>query len=319
MANANGVVQNTAQKKPMKHTLWTEIKKHWILYLMFLPCIIFFILFSYSPMVGMLQAFKEFRFDKNLFQSDWVGFEYFIKFFTSYRAPQLIWNTIIIGLIKVVLEFPFPIILALMINEVRQPALKKNMQTISYLPHFISGVVAVAIFQRILAPDTGILNEVLGLFGLPTDTFFFMEENAFYGILLSYDVWKGIGWGSIIYLAAVSGIDPQLYEAARMDGAKKLREIWHITLPGIKPTIGIQFILGLGGIVSSGYEQLLLLRTPGNMKLVDTLDVFVIQQGLQDGNYGYATAIGLVQGVVGLVLVICANKASKKLTEVSVW
>lgn len=310
----------TKQKNIIKkRSLASEMKRHWMLYLMFLPCVIYFLVFKYAPMVGLLQAFKEFRFDKNIFQSDWVGFQYFIDFFTYHKSPQLILNTLIIGFIKVVLEFPFPVILALMINEVRNIKLKKNIQTISYLPHFISGVVAVAIFQRILAPDTGILNQILGFFGLPTDTFFMMEEKYFYSILFSYDIWKGIGWGSIIYIAAIAGIDQQLYEAARIDGAKKRHEIWYVTLPGIKATIGIQFILGLGGIVSTGYEQLLLLRTPGNMNVVDTLDVFVIDQGLSSGNYGYATAVGLLQGIIGLILVVSANKASKKLTEVSVW
>ncbi len=320
-----GMVSLVAEKsvmpmlRPQRQSLWREVKKHWILYLMILPCVVFFVTFKYVPMVGLLQAFKEFRFDKNIFESDWVGFKYFTEFFTNYRAPRLIANTFIIGIIKVVLEFPFPILLALMINEVRNQRVKKNFQTISYLPHFISSVVAVAIFQRILAPDTGLLNQIKGWFGQDTSTFYMMEQDYFYRILLSYDVWKGVGWGSIIYLAAISGIDPQLYEAARIDGAKKIGEIWHITLPGIKPTIGIQFILGLSSIVSSGYEQLLLLRTPGNMTIVDTLDVFVIDQGLSMGNYAYATAVGLLQGIVALILVISANKASKKLTEVSVW
>ncbi len=302
-----------------KNKLLNQIKKHWILYLMFLPCFIHFIVFKYVPMIGLLQAFKEFRFDKSIFQSNWVGFKYFIDFFSNYRAPQYIYNTVVIGFIKTVLEFPFAIILALMINDVRNISLKKGIQTITYLPHFLSGVVAIAIFQRMLAPDIGILNQIRGFFGLDSSVFFMMEENYFYSILMSYDIWKGVGWGSIIYLAAISGVDQQLYEAARIDGASKLKEIWHITLPCIRPTIGIQFILGLGGIVSTGYEQLLLFRTPGNMKLVETLDILVIDQGLRLGNYGYATAVGLLQGIVGLILVVLANKTSKKMTEVSVW
>lgn len=306
-------------KRTKGQILWREIKKHYMLYLMFLPALVFFIVFSYAPMVGLLQAFKEFRFDMNVFQSPWVGLKYFEKFFSSYRAPLLLRNTIVIGLIKTILEFPFAIILALMINEVRNLRFKKSIQTISYLPYFISTVVAVALLDRFLAPDIGILNQFKSWLGLSGETFYMMEGKYFYGILFGLDIWKGIGWGSIIYLAAIAGIDQQLYEAARIDGATKWREIWHITLPGIKFTAGIQFILGLGGLVSTGYEQLLLLRNPGNMNLADTLDVFVIEQGLSQGNYAYATAVGLAQGIVGLILVVLANKLVKKYTEVSVW
>lgn len=306
-------------KKKSRQDVWKEIKKHWMLYLMFLPCVIFFIVFKYTPMVGLLQAFKEFRFDQNLFESSWVGLEYFEKFFESYRAPLLLRNTIIIGFLKTILEFPFPIILALMLNEVRLPLLKKGVQTISYLPHFISTVVVVGLVERLLAPDIGILNQINALFGLDPSVFYLMEEKYFLRILFSMDIWKGIGWSSIIYLAAIAGVDHTLYEAARIDGATKWHEIWYITLPSIKFVAGIQFILGVGGIVSTGYEQLLLLRSPGTMNVADTLDVYVIEQGLSQGNYGYATAVGLAQGVVGLILVLLANKLCKKYTEVSVW
>lgn len=294
-------------------------KKYWMLYLMFLPCIIYFIVFKYAPMVGLLQAFKEFRFDMGVFESPWVGLQYFEKFFASYKAPQLIRNTFIIGIIKCIIEFPFAIILALMINEVRNLRFKKSVQTISYLPYFISTVVAVALLDRVLAPDIGLLNQFKTMLGLDGSTFYMMDGKYFYRILFGIDIWKNIGWGSIIYLAAISGIDQQLYEAARIDGASKRHEVWHVTIPGIKSTIGIQFILGLGSLVSTGYDQLLLLRKPGNQDLVDTLDVFVIDQGLSKGNYAYATAVGLMQGIVGLILVVCANKLSKKYTEVSVW
>lgn len=316
MATKTETVMN---KKVRREVLWREVKKHWMLYLMFLPCIVFFVVFKYAPMVGLLQAFKEFRFDMNVFESPWVGLEYFEKFFESYRAPLLLKNTLIIGFLKTIIEFPFPIFLALMINEVRLPFFKKGVQTISYLPHFISTVVVVGLIERLLAPDIGILNQVNAVFGLDSSTFYLMEEKYFLSILFSMDIWKGIGWSSIIYLAAISGVDHTLYEAARIDGANKWHEIWYITLPGIKFVAGIQFILGVGGIVSTGYEQLLLLRQPGTMNVADTLDVYVIEQGISQGNYAYATAVGLAQGVVGLILVLLANKLCKKYTEVSVW
>lgn len=297
----------------------TKVRKHWILYLMLLPCMIYFVIFKYIPMGGLLLAFKEFKFNMSLIESPWVGFQYFETFFSNYQFPLLLRNTIVVGLIKILFEFPFPIILALMLNEVKNQKFKKITQTISYLPHFISWVVTIAIVQRVLAPDTGLLNQFQGLFGGDSTTFYLMEEQYFYSILFSSDIWKGIGWGSIIYLAAISGIDPQLYEAARIDGAHKGQEIWHITLPGIRTTAGILFIMGLGGLISSGFEQLMLLRTPGNMSLADTLDVYVINMGLTNGQYGYATAVGLIQGIVGLILVVTANKLSKKYSEVSVW
>ncbi|GMQ59015.1 ABC transporter permease subunit [Vallitalea sediminicola] len=299
--------------------LLAQVRKHWILYLMLLPCLVYFFIFKYIPMGGLLLAFKEFKFNKSLLESPWVGFQYFEAFFSNYQFPQLLRNTIVIGLIKIVLEFPFPIILALMLNEVKSKRFKRISQTISYLPHFISWVVAIAIVQRVLAPDIGLMNQFKTLFGGDGSTFYLMEGKYFYSILFSSDIWKSIGWGSIIYLAAISGIDPQLYEAARIDGATKAKEIWHITLPGIRTTAGILFIMGLGGLISTGFEQLMLLRTPGNMSLADTLDVYVIKTGLTNGQYGYATAVGLIQGIVGLILVITANKLSKKYSEVSVW
>lgn len=316
-SNANSK-KNTKEKTGISTTL-RNIRKHWILYLMLLPCIVFFIVFSYIPMGGLVLAFKEYKFNMGILRSPWVGMQYFNEFFRNYQAPELIRNTVILGFIKVVLEFPAPVILALMLNEVKNEKFKKVTQTVSYLPHFISWVVVVAIVQRVLAPDTGLLNSFIKLLGGDGSTFFMMEPKYFYQIVFFSDIWKTIGWGSIIYLAAMSGIDPELYEAARLDGAHKGQEIFYITIPGIKTTIGILFILGLGGLISSGFEQVFLLRTPGNMALADTLDVYVINTGLSGGQYGYATAVGLIQGIVGLILVTLGNKASRKYTEVSVW
>jgi putative aldouronate transport system permease protein len=187
------------------------------------------------------------------------------------------------------------------------------------MPYFMSSVIVVTMMQRLLAPDTGIINTAIGALGGDPSTFFLMEAKYFYQILFSMDIWKGIGYSSIIYLAAISGVDAELYEAAEIDGCGKLKKIWHVTLPGIVGTIGILFILNVGSLISVSYEQLLLLRTPGNMSLADTLDLFVVRVGLAEGNFGYATAVGLVQGIVGLVLVVVTNKISKKYAEVSVW
>ena len=305
--------------KPPKQPLGKRLIRYWSLYVMLIPCIIYYILICYVPMAGSVLAFKDYSFKKGIWGSPWVGLEYFKTFFASYDAPRLIKNTLTIGVIKCVLEFPFAIILALLLNEIRNLKFKKVTQTITYLPHFLSSVIIVTMLQRILAPNTGILNQAISAMGGDGSTFFLMEENYFYQILFSMDLWRNIGWDSIMYLAAISSVDMALYEAAEMDGCGKLKKMWHITLPSIRGTIGLLFIMGIGGILSSGVDQVWLLRTPGNMTVADTLDVYVVRMGIQGGQFGYATAIGLVQGLVGLVLVLVCNKICKKMTEVSLW
>ena len=305
--------------KPPKQPLGKRLIRYWPLYVMLIPCIIYYILICYVPMAGSVLAFKDYSFKKGIWGSPWVGLEYFKTFFASYDAPRLIKNTLTIGVIKCVLEFPFAIILALLLNEIRNLKFKKVTQTITYLPHFLSSVIIVTMLQRILAPNTGILNQAISAMGGDGSTFFLMEENYFYQILFSMDLWRNIGWDSIMYLAAISSVDMARYEAAEMDGCGKLKKMWHITLPSIRGTIGLLFIMGIGGILSSGVDQVWLLRTPGNMTVADTLDVYVVRMGIQGGQFGYATAIGLVQGLVGLVLVLVCNKICKKMTEVSLW
>ena len=302
-----------------KSSLGKRIIKFWPLYVMLLPCIIYYILICYVPMGGIVLAFKDYSFRKGIWGSPWVGFRYFKTFFTSYDCFRLLRNTLTVGLIKCILEFPFAIILALMLNEVRNMKFKKISQTITYLPHFLSSVIIITMIQRILAPNTGVINQIIGQLGGDPGTFFLMDAKYFFQILFSMDLWRNIGWDSIIYLAAISGVDVALYEAADMDGASKLKKMWHITLPGIRGTIGLLFIMGVGGLLASGFDQIYLLRTPGNMSVADTLDTFVVRIGLQGGQFGYATAIGLIQGIVGLILVIVCNRISKKVTEVGLW
>lgn len=316
-----GTVSVAKQKKykPPKQPLKKRLIRYWPLYLMLVPCIVYYALICYVPMAGSVLAFKDYSFKKGIWGSPWVGFDYFRTFFQSYDAPRLIKNTLIIGIIKCILEFPFAIILALLLNEIRNMKFKKVSQTITYLPHFLSSVIIVTMLQKILAPNTGILNQAIAAMGGDGSKFFLMEADYFYQILFSMDLWRNIGWDSIMYLAAISSVDTALYEAAEMDGCNKLKKMWHITLPGIRGTIGLLFIMGVGGLLSSGVEQVWLLRTPGNMSLADTLDVYVLRVGLQGGQFGYATAIGLIQGVVGLILVVTCNKICKKMTEVSLW
>lgn len=296
-----------------------KLIRFWPLYLMLVPCIIYYILICYVPMGGVILAFKDYSFRKGIWGSPWVGFRYFQMFFTSYDFPRLLRNTLIVGLIKCILEFPFAIILALLLNEFKNEKFKKISQTITYLPHFLSTVIIVTMLQRILAPNIGVLNQFIGKLGGNPGTFFLMEPKYFFQLLFSMDLWRNIGWDSIIYLAAISGVDSALYEAASIDGCTRLKKIWHITLPGIRGTIGLLFIMGVGGLLSSGFEQIYLLRTPGNMAVADTLDTFVLKMGLMNGQFGYATAVGLVQGIVGLILVILCNRLSKRFTGVSLW
>ena len=302
-----------------KKSLKSKLLHYWPLYVMLLPAIIYYILICYVPMAGNVLAFKEYSFKKGIWGSDFVGLRYFESFFKSYDALRLIKNTLTVGFIKCILEFPFAIILALLLNELKNMKFKKASQTITYLPHFLSSVIIVTMIQRLLAPNNGVINQIIAGLGGDGSTFFLMDAKYFLGILFSMDLWRNIGWDSIIYLAAISSVDTSLYEAAQMDGCGKLKRMWHITLPGIRGTIGFLFIMGVGGLLSSGFEQIYLLRTPGNMQLADTLDTYVVRVGLQGGQFGYATAIGLIQGLVGLVLVIGTNKICKKLTEVSLW
>ncbi len=311
-------MKNTAVKKNKK-SLGSRMLHYWPLYVMLLPAIIYYILICYVPMAGNILAFKEYSFKKGIWGSDFVGLRYFEAFFKSYDCIRLIKNTLTVGFIKCILEFPFAIILALLLNELKNMKFKKVSQTITYLPHFLSSVIIVTMIQRLLAPNNGVINQIIAGLGGKGDTFFLMEAKYFLGILFSMDLWRNIGWDSIIYLAAISSVDTSLYEAAQMDGCGKLKRMWHITLPGIRGTIGLLFIMGVGGLLSSGFEQIYLLRTPGNMQLADTLDTYVVRVGLQGGQFGYATAIGLIQGLVGLVLVVITNKICKKLTEVSLW
>lgn len=313
--NSSSLQGITIEREP----LWKRILTCWPLYAMLLPAIVYYILICYIPIAGNVLAFKDYSFRKGIWGSDWVGWQYFKMFFNSYDCWRLITNTLKIGFIKCILEFPFAIILALLLNEIRALKFKKITQTITYLPHFLSSVIIVTMIQRILAPNTGVLNQVVAALGGDGSTFYLMKAEYFHGILFSMDLWRNIGWDSIIYLAAISSVDQELYEAASMDGCNRLGQIWHVTLPGIRGTIGLLFIMGVGGLLSSGFEQMWLLRTPGNMSVADTLDVYVVRIGLQQAQFGYAAAIGLIQGLVGLFLVVGTNALSKKFTEVGLW
>lgn len=305
--------------RPNKVTFKQLWSKYGTFYLMLLPAIIFFLVFSYWPMTGIVLAFREFTFTSGMYGTGWVGLEYFIDFFTHRETPMFIQNTLIVSAIKLFVYLPFPIILALMLNEVKQPKLRSSYQSISYLPYFISWVVVIGIMNRLFAPDTGLINIVLETLGANDgSTFWAMEEGFFYPAIFGSYLWKNIGWDSIIYFAAIVGISPALYEAAAIDGAQRTRQIWHITLPGIRTTIVILFILSLGSILTAGFDQVYLMQNPGNYMVSETIDTYIVKTGLEQAQYGPATAVGLVQGLAGLILTVIVNKVSGKFDS-AVW
>lgn len=301
-----------------KKSIWFRMWQHKVFYLFLLPGIVWFIIFAYIPMLGLTIAFKDFNFAQGILGSPWAGLKYFRQFFDFYQSGEIIRNTLVISLLKLLIGFPMPIILAIMLNEIRVTKFKRTVQTISYLPHFISWVVVVTIMQKLLTPYGGPVNELIEAMGLEKITFL-GNLKYFYQMIILSDVWKGVGWGAIIYLAAISGADPQLYEAAKMDGASRLRQIWHVTLPSIRSVMVIMFILACGNIMSVGYEQLLLLNTPATASIGTVLDVHTIKTGLEQARFSYATAVGLLQGAIGLVLIITANQISRKVNETSLW
>lgn len=297
-----------------------RIQRHWIQYLFLLPAFLAVLFFNYKPMAdGLLLAFKQFQFRKTIWEMKFVGFAYFETFFNNPTALSLIKNTLVISLMKIVLAFPFPIILAILLNELSHRHFKKAVQTISYLPHFLSWTIVATIIERMFAPDTGVVNQFIHLLGGDGSTFWMMESAFFYPIMFFSYVWKSIGWSSIIFLAAITGIDPSLYEVARIDGARKLQEVRYITLPGILPVIAMVFIMSLSSVLSAGYDQIYLLRTAGNMDVADILDTYIIRMGLEKGKYSYATAVGLIQSVAGLLMVLFCNWISRRISETALW
>lgn len=315
-------VKHTPQKVRSQTTLLRRIWQHKILYLMLCPCILFFIIFNYIPMTGLVLAFKAFRFDTTIFGGQWEGLKYFKRFFSDTRSTQILINTLVISGMKLVLALPFPIAMAIMFNEISHTKLGRFrgvFQGVMYIPHFLSWVVVVGIFQKLLAPDNGLINQLIQQFGGTGSTYFMMNPEYFHTIMFSSYLWKNVGWDSIIYFAAIMGINPEIYEAAKIDGANRWQQIVHITLPTLMPTIMILFILSLGDILKAGFDQIYLLKTPGNAEYAEILDTFVIRTGIQQGDFSYAIAIGLLQGVIGLLLVVLVNRLADKKFNTSLY
>ncbi|GIP32124.1 sugar ABC transporter permease [Paenibacillus sp. J2TS4] len=295
-----------------------RIRKNWDLYLLLAPVIAFFILFEYVPMYGVQIAFKNFIATKGIWGSPWVGFQHFERFFQSYYFWRLLKNTLGIGLYQLFVGFPVPIILALMINEVRSRTFSRFVQTVTYAPHFLSTVVMVGMILIFLSPQTGLINLVIIWFrGEPVE--FLTEPAWFKSVYVLSGVWQQMGWSSIIYLAALTGIDPQLHEAARVDGASRWQRIWHINLPGIVPTITILLILNMGSLLSVGFEKVFLMQNSLNMPASDVIATHVYRKGIIDGQYSYSAAVGLFNSVVNFILLVIVNRIARKVNDTSLW
>ena len=300
--------------------LVTDVVKDYDAYLLVLPVIAFYLIFAYKPMYGAIIAFKNYSPSLGIVKSPWAndyGFQHFISFFSSYYFGRVIKNTLVISLSTLIFGFPAPIILALLLNEISSVAYKRTVQTISYLPHFISTVVLCSII-RIFTKSGGIINNMLVPLGLKSGDML-GHANYFVPLYVISGIWSEVGWGSIIYLAALSGIDQELYEAARIDGANRWKQTLHVTLPGILGTIMILFILRMGSVMNVGYEKIILLYNQGIYDTADVISTFVYRRGLLEFSWSYSSAVGLFNSVINFVLVVTFNKLSSKFSEYSLW
>jgi len=299
-------------------TLSKQLYDNRFLLLLFLPCFLYYVIFKYVPMWGLLISFKDFKAFLGFSASHWVGLKHYYAFFSSPDAFVLIKNTLQLGLYSLIWGFPAPIIFALVLNEVRNMKLKKFVQTVSYMPHFLSVVVVSGMLISFLSPIRGIVNTMIEAMGGEAVNFL-SNASYFRTIYVASDIWQQLGWGAIIYLAALSGIDPQLYEAAEIDGANKYKQLINITLPSIAPTIIIMLLLRTGSVLDVGFEKVMLLYNPAIYDTADVISTYVYRQGIVSGNMSYAAAIGLFNSVINLCLLVSSNLISKRLTETSLW
>lgn len=282
-----------------------------MLYLLLIPGMLYFTLFKYVPMAGIVIAFKNYNLALGIWDSPWVGWKNFNDFITGVYFWDIMRNTILISLYKLVFGFPAPIVLALLLNEVRLHWFKRFVQTITYMPHFLSWVIVYGLLVALFSPGEGFVNLVLKQYGM--EPIAFMTEPGWARFMIvSSDVWKEIGWGAILYLAALAGIDPSLYEAARMDGASKWRQLWHVTLPGIRTVMVMLLIIKLSHILDAGFDQIFMMANAFNSGKIDILDTWVYREGLERLKIGLATAVGLFKAVIGFILVVLANQLAKK-------
>lgn len=294
------------------------IRKDWMLYLMFLPVFVYYVVFRYIPMFWTLIAFKDYNPFLGFFQSEFVGLKHFKQFLCSNYFWRIMRNTIVISAYDILFTFTAPIIFALLLNEVKNKYFKKVVQTIAYIPHFISIVIIVSMYMQFLAPDTGLINKIITSLG-GESVYFLTDASYFWTLFTSLNVWRSIGWSSIIYMATLTSIDDTLYEAAVVDGAGRWKQTLYVTLPMLVPTIVIQLIIKVGQVLNVAYETIILLYNSQLYETADVISTFVYRTGIREGNYSYATAIGLFQAVISIALVFATNKLSKKLNQTALW
>nr|WP_224722395.1 ABC transporter permease subunit [Paenibacillus vietnamensis] len=294
-----------------------DFKKNKYLYFLGLFGVAYYLIFSYTPMYGVIIAFKDYSPVKGIMGSSWVGLHHFTEFFQSFYFWRLLRNTLLINIYELLFAFPAPIILALLLNELKHANFKRVVQTVTYLPHFVSIVVICGMIVD-FSRKSGLFNMILGWFGVEAQNLL-LDPSLFRTIFIGSGIWQGVGWGSIIYLAALSGIDTQLYDAATVDGANRWKQVLHVTLPGIMPTIIILLILRIGGMMDVGFEKVILLYNSQTYETADVISSFVYRRGLLEANYSYSTAVNLFNSIVNFMLLILANRISRKVNDTSLW
>ena len=318
MTDASSPFGREAGMKVFSKKAWKRGIRNWQLYLMFLPVFLYFLIFHYFPMYGIQIAFKDFSGALGIWESPWVGMAHFERFFNSSNFGETIYNTITISLYTLVVSFPAPILLALMLNEVKSRFFKKTVQTITYAPYFISVVVLAGMVILFLSPQSGLFNQVHRALGWESVNYMY-EGKYFKTIYVLSGVWQNTGWGSIIYLSALAGIDPALHEAAVIDGASRLKRIWHINLPGILPTVCIMLIMNCGSLMNVGFEKVFLLMNDINRSAAEVISTYVYKVGLQQSQYSFSTAIGLFNSLINFILLITVNTVVKRMDQTALF
>lgn len=309
------VQKNT--KKEFASGLWKDLKKYRVIYLMTIPLLVYYILFRYVPMYGTVIAFQDYRLTRGISGSKWIGLENFERFFNSFYFGRLLRNTLYLSVQSILFSFPAAIILALLFNELRVPKFQKLVQTVSYLPHFVSVIVICSILRSFTATN-GVFNDIRSIFGMSRENLL-LRPDLFRPIYLLQGIWQSVGWNSIIYLAALAGVDVQLYEAARLDGANRFQQMLHVTIPGILPTIITMLILRIGRVMNVGYETVMLLYNEVIYETADIISTYVYRTGLEKGEYDFSTAVDLFNSVINCILLVSVNAISRNLNETSLW
>jgi len=318
MTSESKSVEKTSKSSALQRALSRSWRRHWQLYLLILPPIAYFIIFKYVPMVNAVLAFKDYNVIKGIWGSPWAGTKYFELLFQNPAFITLIKNTLYISFYSLIVGFPIPILLALALNEIKNIRFKKIVQMVTYAPYFISTVVMVSIIMLFLSPRLGIVNTIAGALGFEAVNFL-GEPGLFRSIYVFSDVWQGMGYSAVIYLAALAGVDPSLYEAAKVDGANRMQKIINVDLPGLLPAAVIILILSVGNIMAVGFEKIYLLQNPLNLSASEIISTYVYKIGLLNANYSFATAVGLFNSVINLVLLLIVNAVAKRLSNTSLW